>query len=272
MGGGPIAISMISAGASGVCWSRKHGLIPGNRVLLRGPNGYAIFAAWLGVLKAGGVVVATMPFLRPGEIATVIERAEISHAIVDSRFIGDFRQAAEQTHSIKHIVKYDGDYGHGELESRTASLQPLPACGHWPRRPGTDRLHQRHDRRAQGLRPLPPRHHRAVRYLRAASGGSEARRRLPDQRADGFHLRARHHAMFPLRFGGSSATIEQASPQLLLDAIVKHGVTHLGTAPTAYKAMLSGNPRKDWTSRAENPPLLHLGRRAPAGGDLARVA
>ncbi len=104
----------------------EHGLIPGNRVLLRGPNGYTMFAAWLGVLKAGGVVVATMPLLRPGEIATVIERAQISHAIVDSRFIGDFRQAAEQTQSIRHIIKYDGDYGRGELETRTASLQPLP--------------------------------------------------------------------------------------------------------------------------------------------------
>src|SRR5204862_2707977 len=101
-------------------------LIPGNRVLLRGPNTYTMFAAWLGVLKAGGVVVATMPLLRPGEIATVIERAEISHAIVDSRFIGDFRQAVEQTHFVKNIVKYDGDYGKGELETRTKSLQPLP--------------------------------------------------------------------------------------------------------------------------------------------------
>ena len=105
----------------------EHGLIPGNRVLLRGPNGYTMFAAWLGVLKAAGVVVATMPLLRPSEIATVIERAEISHAIVDSRFIGDFRQAVDQTHSVKHIVKYDGDYGKGELETRTASLEPLPA-------------------------------------------------------------------------------------------------------------------------------------------------
>ena len=95
-------------------------------MLLRGPNGYTMFAAWLGVLKAGGVVVATMPLLRPGEIATVIERAEISHAIVDSRFIGDFREAVDQTHFVKHIVKYDGDYGKGELETRTASLDPLP--------------------------------------------------------------------------------------------------------------------------------------------------
>ena len=96
----------------------EEGLVPGNRVLLRGPNGYTMFAAWLGVLKAGGVVVATMPLLRPGEIATVIERAQISHAIVDSRFIGDFREAVDQTHIVKHIVKYDGDYGKGELETR----------------------------------------------------------------------------------------------------------------------------------------------------------
>ena len=113
----------------------EQGLIPGNRVLLRGPNGYTMFAAWLGVLKAGGVVVATMPLLRPGEIATVIERAQISHAIVDSRFIGDFRQAVEQTHFVKHIVKYDGDYGKGELETRTASLRAAAAGRHRPRRP-----------------------------------------------------------------------------------------------------------------------------------------
>ena len=44
----------------------EEGLVPGNRVLLRGPNTYTLFAAWLGVLKAGGVAVTTMPLLRPG--------------------------------------------------------------------------------------------------------------------------------------------------------------------------------------------------------------
>src|SRR5688572_21941683 len=46
----------------------QEGLAPGNRVFLRGPNNATLFASWLGVLKAGGVVVATMPMLRPGEI------------------------------------------------------------------------------------------------------------------------------------------------------------------------------------------------------------
>ncbi|CAA9492630.1 MAG: Acyl-coenzyme A synthetases/AMP-(fatty) acid ligases, partial [uncultured Sphingomonadaceae bacterium] len=41
----------------------EEGLVPGNRVFLRGPNCATMFAAWLGILKAGGVVVATMPIL-----------------------------------------------------------------------------------------------------------------------------------------------------------------------------------------------------------------
>jgi 2-aminobenzoate-CoA ligase len=214
-----------------------HGLIPGNRVLLRGPNGYTTFAAWLGVLKAGGVVVATMPLLRPGEIATVIERAQISHAIVDSRFIGDFRQAVEQTHSIKHIVKYDGDYGRGELETRTASLKPLPPADTARDDPCIIAF-------TSGTTGVPKgcvQFHRDVlapcdtfaKHLVGPKPGDVFLTSAPMAFTFGLGITP----MFPLRFGAASATIE--SPTALLDAIVKHGVTHLGTAPTAYKAMLS---------------------------------
>jgi hypothetical protein len=189
--------------ASRGCWSRSRPDPRQPRAAARAQRLHDLFAAWLGVLKAGGVVVATMPLLRPGEIATVIERAQISHAIVDSRFIGDFREASSQTHFVKHIVKYDGDYGKGELETRTASLEAAAARRHRPRRSGADRLHQRHHRRAQGLRPVPPRHPRAVRHLREASS-DEARRRLHDQRADRLHLRPRRTLMFPLRFGAAA--------------------------------------------------------------------
>ena len=217
----------------------EHGLIPGNRVLLRGPNGYTMFAAWLGVLKTGGVVIATMPLLRPGEIATVIERAAISHAIVDSRFIGDFRQAVEQTHSVKHIVKYDGDYGHGELETRCASLQPL-------RPADTSRDDPCIIAFTSGTTGVPKgcvQFHRDV----LAPCDSFAKHLIGPKPGDVFLTSAPMAftfglgitPMFPLRFGAASATIEQGGPPALLEAVVKHGVTHLGTAPTAYKAMLS---------------------------------
>jgi 2-aminobenzoate-CoA ligase len=218
---------------------QEEGLIAGNRVLLRGPNGYTMFAAWLGVLKAEGVVVATMPLLRPGEIATVIERAQISHAIVDSRFIGDFRQAVEQTHSVKHIIRYDGDYGKGELETRTASLQPLPPIDTGRDDPALIAF-------TSGTTGVPKgcvQFHRDI----LAPCDTFAKHLVDPKPGDVFMTSAPMAftfglgiaPMFPLRFGAASATIEQASPPALLDAIVKHGVTHLGTAPTAYKAMLS---------------------------------
>ncbi|MFL6850461.1 MAG: AMP-binding protein, partial [Sphingomicrobium sp.] len=217
----------------------EEGLIPGNRVLLRGPNCYTMFAAWLGVLKAGGVVVATMPLLRPGEIATVIDRAEISHAIVDSRFIGDFREAVEQTHSIKHIVKYDGDYGRGELETRTASLQPLP--------PGdTGRDDPALIAFTSGTTGVPK---GCVQFHRDILAPCDTfAKHLVGPKPDDVFMTSAPMAftfglgitpLFPLRFGAASATIEQASPPALLDAVVKFRVTHLGTAPTAYKAMMS---------------------------------
>src|SRR5436190_15163273 len=44
------------------------GLMPGNRVLLRGPNNPMLAACWFAVMKAGGVAVATMPLLRSREL------------------------------------------------------------------------------------------------------------------------------------------------------------------------------------------------------------
>ncbi len=217
----------------------EEGLVPGNRVILRGPNTYTMFAAWLGVLKAGGVVVATMPLLRPGEIATVIERAQISHAIVDSRFIGDFRQAVEQTHCVKRIVKYDGDYGRGELETRCAALEPLPPADTGRDDPCIIAF-------TSGTTGVPKgciQFHRDVlapcdtfaKHLLGPKPGDVFMTSAPMAFTFGLGITP----MFPLRFGGASATIEQGGPPALLDAVVKFGVTHLGTAPTAYKAMLS---------------------------------
>jgi 2-aminobenzoate-CoA ligase len=217
----------------------EEGLVPGNRVLLRGPNGYTIFAAWLGVLKAGGVVVATMPLLRPGEIATVLERAQISHAIVDSRFVGDFRQAADQAHCVRSIVKYDGDYGKGELETRTASLAPLPPADTGRDDPCILAF-------TSGTTGVPKgcvHFHRDVlspcdtfaRHLIGPGPGDVFLTSAPMAFTFGLGITP----MFPLRFGAASATVEQASPPAVLEAIAKFGVTHLGTAPTAYKAMLS---------------------------------
>src|SRR5690606_7295739 len=61
------------------------GLVSGNRVLIRGANNPMFVACWFGIIKAGGIVVATMPLLRTKELSTMIECAEISFALCDYR-------------------------------------------------------------------------------------------------------------------------------------------------------------------------------------------
>ncbi|HEV2594479.1 MAG TPA: AMP-binding protein [Sphingomicrobium sp.] len=216
----------------------QNGLVPGNRVLLRGANSYTMLAAWLAVVKAGGVVVATMPLLRPGEIAMAIERAEISHAIVDSRYVGDFRLAAEQTRLIRHIILYDGDYGHGELETLTSSLRPLDPADTHRDDPALIAF-------TSGTTGVPKgcvHFHRDI----LAPCDTFAKHILDPKAGDVFMTSAPTAftfglgitLLFPLRFGATAATLEQTSPPKLIAAIARHGVTHLGTAPTAYKALL----------------------------------
>jgi 2-aminobenzoate-CoA ligase len=217
----------------------EEGLIPGSRVLLRGPNGYTLFAAWLGVLKAGGVVVTTMPLLRNGEIATVIDAAEVSHALVDSRFIGDFRGAMSQTRFVKHLVKYDGDYGKGELERRCAGLTPLPPVDTGRDDPALIAF-------TSGTTGVPK---GCVQFHRDILAPCDTFAKTHFRMGPGdvvvtsapiaFTFGLGATLMFPLAFGAATATIEQPSPPAMLEAIAKHGVTHLATAPTAYKAMLS---------------------------------
>ena len=217
----------------------EEGLVPGNRVLLRGPNTATLFAAWLGVLKAGGVVVATMPLLRPAEIATILEVAEVSHAIVDSRTIGDFRQAMETTGTVRSLLRYDGDYGAGEMETRLRGVAP------WFEALRTGRDDPALIAFTSGTTGKPKgcvQFHRDI----LASADTFARHVLkPEAGARwlcsapiAFTFGLGMQLIFPWRFGGTAVTIEQPGPQPLLEAVAKHRVTHLATAPTAYKAML----------------------------------
>ncbi len=215
------------------------GLVPGNRVLLRGPNGCGLFACWLAVLKAGGVAVTTMPLLRPGELATVIDKAEVSHALCDSRYIGDLREAAEQGRFLKHIVKYDGDFGQGDMETRSAHMEPLPAVDTAQDDPALIAFTSGTTGEPKGCVQL----HRDV----LAPCDTFAKAHFPMKPGDivltsapvAFTFGLGATLLFPLRFGAATATVEKATPPELLDAVAQFGVTHLATAPTAYKAMLS---------------------------------
>src|SRR5947207_10288550 len=73
------------------------GVVPGNRVLLRGPNNPMMAACWFAVLKAGGVVVCTMPLLRVRELTYIADVARIRLALCDSRVAAECQQALATT-------------------------------------------------------------------------------------------------------------------------------------------------------------------------------
>ena len=80
------------------------GLVPGNRVLLHGPNSAWTVMAWFAILKAGGVVVASMPMLRAAELAVVIDKAKISHALVYEAFADVVTEARKTAPSLTQIM------------------------------------------------------------------------------------------------------------------------------------------------------------------------
>jgi 2-aminobenzoate-CoA ligase len=209
----------------------REGLIPGNRVFLRGPNNAMLFAAWLGVLKAGGVVVTTMPMLRPGEIATILERARISHAIIDARFRDDF----DDSGGVGSLVTYDGDNGIEGLDAIEPGFAPVD----------THRDDVALVAFTSGTTGQPKgcvHFHRDI----LAPADSFARHILKPKPGDrwtcsapiAFTFGLGMLLIFPWRFGGTAVTIETPGPKPLLEAIARHKVTMLATAPTAYKAMI----------------------------------
>ncbi len=87
--------------------TENYGLVPGNRVLLRGGNSIGMALAWLGVVKAGLIAVATMPLLRAKELSEVIEKAQVTLALCDATLLDELHLAKAQTKTLTTIVPFN---------------------------------------------------------------------------------------------------------------------------------------------------------------------
>jgi 2-aminobenzoate-CoA ligase len=83
------------------------GLVPGNRVLLRGGNSIAMALAWLGVVKAGLIAVATMPLLRAKELCEIVEKSQAALALCDASLLDELKAAQAQGETLKTIVAFN---------------------------------------------------------------------------------------------------------------------------------------------------------------------
>ena len=110
------------------------GLVPGNRVLLRSANNPVKVALYLAVIKAGGIVVATMPLLRAGELAKAVEKAQIRLALCDASLMDEMQKTADRAPMLERVVSWSGTDG-GELGELAAKApEPtIPASSASPR-------------------------------------------------------------------------------------------------------------------------------------------
>ncbi len=97
-----------------------HGMVPGERVLLRSGNHPMLIAAWFAVLKAGGIAISTMPVLRERELIYMIDKAKIQLAVCDGKLSQDIESAKQNTTDLRDIL-YFGMDGPESLEARMAA-------------------------------------------------------------------------------------------------------------------------------------------------------
>ncbi|WP_306318186.1 MULTISPECIES: AMP-binding protein [unclassified Streptomyces] len=211
------------------------GVVPGNRVLLRGPTTRHLAACWLAVMKAGAVAVTVLAQQRASELATVCGIAEVGHALCDVRSVDDLAKA--EVPGLR-IATFGGD-GPDDLLHLAAGK---PAAYEAVETAADDVALIAFTSGTTG-RPKGCMHfHRDVLAV-ADTFSRHVLRPTPDDVFAGspplgFTFGLGGLVLFPLRAGASALLLEQAGPQKLLPAMAEHRVSVLFTAPTAYRAML----------------------------------
>jgi len=216
---------------------RDMGLKPGNRVLLRGPNNPMMAACWFAVVKAGGIVVPTMPLLRAKELTDIINKAQVTHALCDKRLEIELVAALPACPTLQKI-RYWYDDGQDALDV-LAAAQP---AGFRNVDTAADDVALIAFTSGTTGKPKGTMHfHRDV----IAMCDCFPRSCLKPTKDDvfcgtppiAFTFGLGGMLCFPLRFGASTVLIERLAPDSLLETISRFRATVCFTAPTMFRAM-----------------------------------
>nr|WP_250809082.1 AMP-binding protein [Neorhizobium tomejilense] len=221
--------------------TEDYGLKPGNRVLIRSANNPAMVACWLAATKAGAVVVNTMPMLRSGELAKIIDKAEISIALCDTRLMDELVACAKESRFLKQVIGFDGTANHDAELDRAALNKPVRFEAVKTGRDDVALLGFTSG--STGVPKATMHFHRDILII-ADAYAKEVLDVTPDDVFVGspplaFTFGLGGLAVFPLRFGAAATLLEQATPAKMIEIIETYKATISFTAPTAYRAMLA---------------------------------
>jgi 2-aminobenzoate-CoA ligase len=219
--------------------TRDLGVVPGNRVLLRGPNSPMMVAAYFAVIKAGAVVVATMPLLRAKEIAFPLTKAEIRVALCDARLAEEMEKTRPLSPTLERVVYWGAaDADSLELMTMREGYENFAACD----TASDDVCLIAFTSGTTGVPKGTMHFHRDMLAI-CDTFGKYVLRADRDDRFIGsppiaFTFGLGGLVLFPLRIGAAAILLEKASPDDLLPAIGRLRATVCFTAPTAFRAML----------------------------------
>ena len=216
------------------------GVKPGNRVLIRSANNPAMVACWLAATKAGAVVVNTMPMLRANELGKIIDKAEITHALCDTRLMDEIAACAKTSAFLKYVVGFDGTSNHDAELDRLALEKPVRFEAIETSRDDVALLGFTSGTTGE---PKATMHFHRDLLVIADGYAKEVLHVTPNDVFVGspplaFTFGLGGLAIFPLRFGAAATLLETASPPNMIEIIEKYKATVCFTAPTAYRLMI----------------------------------
>ncbi|HZT12023.1 MAG TPA: AMP-binding protein [Candidatus Baltobacteraceae bacterium] len=224
--------------------TRELGIVPGNRVLLRGPNTPMLAACWFAVIKAGAIAVTTMPLYRAAELRNIIGKAAVRHALCDARLVDELRSAVSGDPSFTLLA-----FDEGELD---ALMRRQPDEFENVRTAVDDVALIAFTSGTTGKPKAAMHFHRDI----LATCDTYGRHVLQARRDDlftgspplGFTFGLGGLLLFPLDIGAATLLLEKAPPDQLLAAIEEYRVSVVFTAPVAYRTMSEGAANFDLSS------------------------
>lgn len=216
------------------------GVKPGNRILIRSANNPALVACWLAATKAGAVVVNTMPMLRAGELKKIVDKAQITHALCDTRLMDDLTECAKTSQYLKYVVGFDGTANHDAELDRAALSKPVKFTSV---QTGRDDVALLGFTSGTTGEPKATMHFHRDLLIIADGYAKEVLGVTPDDIFVGspplaFTFGLGGLAVFPLRYGATATLLETASPPNMIHIIETYKATICFTSPTAYRAMM----------------------------------